>query len=208
MALIIILSVFNGFEDLVMGMFNSFNPDLQVTAKMGKTFQMNAVPYEDLKKIPGVKYVTQVVEENAIASFEDKQHIVVLKGVGEGFTEMTPLDSFMLDGNYLLRKNGREFAVIGAGVAYYLNIYLQDFNNPMTLYEPKRSRKNFSGMPDESFNSERIQVSGVFAIQNEYDMEYVILPIDVVRKLLDYTDEVSSLDIGLAPGNQSAGGPG
>jgi lipoprotein-releasing system permease protein len=113
---------------------------------------------------------------------------------------MTPLDSFMLNGKYKLRSNGHEFAVIGAGVAYYLGLYPEDFTSPMTLYEPKRLRKNLSGLPSESFNSERVPVSGVFAIQNEYDMEYVILPIDIVRNLLNYTDEVTSLDIGLSAG--------
>jgi lipoprotein-releasing system permease protein len=200
MALIIILSVFNGFEGLVMGMFNSFNPDLQVTVKMGKTFPVSAVPEEKIKQIPGVKYIVPVVEENAIASFEDKQHIVVLKGVGKDFTEMTPLDSFMLNGTYKLRNEQREFAVIGAGVAYYLDLYPEDFTTPLTLYEPKRTKKNFSGMPDESFNSARVQVSGVFSVQNDYDMEYIILPIDIVRRLLNYSDEVTSLDIGLVPG--------
>jgi lipoprotein-releasing system permease protein len=200
MALIIILSVFNGFEGLVLNLFNSFNPDMKVTAIKGKTFETHAIPFERLQSLEGVERVVKVVEENALARFGDKQHIIVMKGVDEGFREMTPLDDFMLDGNYTLTANGRPYAVIGAGVAYYLGIYLDDFSDPMTLYLPKRTRKSLTGTPDQSFNSKSLPVAGVFSVQQEFDTEYVLVPLDVARELLEYGDEVTSLEISVRKG--------
>jgi lipoprotein-releasing system permease protein len=200
MALIIVLSVFNGFTGLVMTLFNSFNPDLTILPKEGKTFHMREIPIDSLKKIPGLAYYTEVVEENALAQFNQKQHIVMMKGVSDDFLKMTPMKGFLLDGKEELKEGDREYALIGAGVAYLLSIYLDDFTKPLTLYVPKRTRKNFTGPPDQAFNTNTIPVSGVFAIQQEFDESYVIVPVDFVRKLLDYSDEVTSLDIGIAKG--------
>jgi lipoprotein-releasing system permease protein len=200
MALILVLSVFNGFEGLVSGLFNSFNPDLKVSAMEGKYFHSSEILKEKLLQVEGVNYVVETVEENALARFTDKQHIVMLKGVETSFHEMTPLDSFMVEGRYLLESGEMDYAIIGAGVAYYLGIYPKDFAQPMSLYMPRRTKQSFSGSPDQSFSTNNIPVSGVFSIQNEYDMEYVIVPIAVARELMEYTDEVSALEIGLEQG--------
>lgn len=200
MALILVLSVFNGFEGLVVDMFNRFNPELMVTPAKGKSFPVSQAPLAGLRQIDGVLQVVEVVEENALARFDDKQHIIVLKGVGPGFEEMTPLQDHMLEGSYTLQTGDRSYAVIGAGVAYYLGIYPDEFALPMTVYLPRRTRKTLSGTPEQAFNSRTVQVSGVFSIQQEFDMEYVLVPLQVARELLEYEDEATSLEIGLAPG--------
>jgi ABC-type lipoprotein release transport system permease subunit len=199
-ALIIVLSVFNGFEDLVLGLFNSFNPDLKVTVNEGKIFSLTDDQSTKLKQIPGIAYVVETVEENALARFGDKQCIVMMKGVEDDFTKMTPLDKFMLNGSYTLGNSNRPASVIGAGVAYYLGIYPADFAVPMSLYLPKRTRKTITGTPEQSFNSMPVRVAGVFAIQQEFDLSYVIVPIGLARDLLEYKDEITSLEIGLNPG--------
>jgi ABC-type lipoprotein release transport system permease subunit len=196
-ALIIVLSVFNGFEGLVLGLFNSFNPDLKVEVIQGKTFTLTAEQSEKIKQVPGVAFVVEIVEENALARFGEKQSIVMMKGVGDGFTEMTPLDDFMLNGHYSLGSENKPAAVIGAGVAYYLSIYPEEFAVPMSLYLPKRTRKTLTGTPEQSFNSRPVHVAGVFTIQQEFDMSYVIVPISLARELLEYEHEVTSIDIGL-----------
>jgi lipoprotein-releasing system permease protein len=198
-ALIIVLSVFNGFEDLILGLFNSFNPDLKITVVEGKTFTLTKEQSSKIKQIPGIAYVVETVEENALARFGDKQSIVMMKGVEDDFIKMTPLDSFMLNGSYTLGSSNRPAAVIGAGVAYYLGIYPEDFAVPMSLYLPKRTRKTLTGTPDQTFNSQPVHVAGVFAIQQEFDLSYVIVPISLARDLLEYQNDVSSLEIGLKP---------
>jgi lipoprotein-releasing system permease protein len=114
---------------------------------------------------------------------------------------MTPLDSFMLNGRYTLGGN-RPAAVIGAGVAYNLGIYPEEFAVPMSLYVPKRTRKTITGTPDEAFHSQTVHVAGVFSIQQEFDMSYVIVPVSLARELLEYNKEVTSLEIGFKPGAQ------
>jgi lipoprotein-releasing system permease protein len=203
-ALIIVLSVFNGFEGLVMGLFNSFNPDLKVTVVEGKTFTLTDEQQEKIRQIPGIAFTVNVVEENALARFGDKQSIVMMKGVEDSFLEMTPLDSFLLNGRYTLGSDNRPAAVIGAGVAYYLGIYPEDFAAPMSLYLPKRTRKTLTGTPEQSFNSRQVHVAGVFTIQQEFDVSYVIVPISLARDLLEYRHEVTSLEIGLKPGSDQA----
>ena len=200
MALVIVLSVFNGFEGLVTSLFNSFNPDIQVTAARGKDFHVSAIPMDELQRLPGVKRAVQVVEESALALFDDRQYLITLKGVDSGFEEIVPLGDHLLEGRYLLRSGERSYAVIGAGVAYYLGIYPEDFSRPMTIFLPKRTRQSLTGLPDQVFNSSNVSVSGVFSIQQDLDMQYVILPVERARELLEYTDEVTALEIGLLPG--------
>lgn len=199
-ALIIVLSVFNGFEGLVMGLFNSFNPDIRVTVAEGKAFTLSQDQKQSLGRIPGIAYVVETVEETALARFGDQQHIVTMKGVEDDFLKMTPLDSFMLNGFYTLGSAGRPAAVMGAGAAYYLGIYPQDFSIPMTLYVPKRTRKTLTGLPDQTLNAAQVHVAGVFALQQEYDVSYVILPVHLARELMEYDRECTALEIGLSPG--------
>lgn len=205
-ALIIVLSVFNGFEGLVLGLFNSFNPDLKIEASQGKSFELSQDQMDKIKQITGVEYVVETVEENALARFGDKQSIVMMKGVSDDFVEMTPLDSFMLNGRYTLGSDVKPASVIGAGVAYYLGIYPEDFAVPMTLYLPKRTKKTISGLPEQSFNSSTVNVAGVFSIQQEFDVSYVIVPIRLARELLEYDKEITSLEIGMTdPGALAQG---
>ncbi|MCU0370247.1 MAG: FtsX-like permease family protein [Bacteroidales bacterium] len=199
-ALIIVLSVFNGFEGLVLGLFNSFNPDLKITVSEGKSFIISPEQEAKIRKIPGIAFVVETVEENALARFGDKQSIVMMKGVSSNFTEMTPLGDFMVNGRYTLGSDNKPAAVIGAGVAYYLGIYPEEFAVPMSLYLPKRTRQTLTGTPDQSFNSLPVHVAGVFSIQQEFDLSYVIVPISLARELLEYGNEVTSLEIGLAGG--------
>jgi lipoprotein-releasing system permease protein len=203
-ALIIVLSVFNGFEGLVLGLFNSFNPDLKVVAIQGKTFTLSDEQSRKIKQIPGIAFVIETVEENALARFGDKQCIVMMKGVEDDFMKMTPLDDFMLNGSYTLGSGNKPAAVIGAGVAYYLGIYPEEFAVPMSLYLPKRTRKALTGSPDQSFNSQPVHVAGVFTIQQEFDLSYVIVPVSLARDLLEYENEVTALEIGLKPNPDQA----
>jgi len=199
-ALILVLSVFNGFEGLVLSLYNSFNPELKITAKEGKVFNLTEEQLMKIKQLPGIAFVSETVEENALARFGEKQYIVMMKGVDENFTRMTPLDDFLLNGRYIIGDETRPYAVIGAGVAYYLGIYPKDFAVPMSLYVPKRTRKTLSGMPDQTFNTHGVNVAGVFTIQQEFDISYVLVPIGLARELLEYENETGALEIALSPG--------
>jgi lipoprotein-releasing system permease protein len=196
MALIVVLSVFNGFEDLVKSLYSSFNPDLVISVKEGKTFDPAALPADRISSIPGVASFTEVVEENALLKNRAEQFIVTLKGVSSDFLENNPLDSMLVDGEFTLERNGADFAIMGYLVAYHLGIRINDFSNPLTVYIPKRTKKTYTTF-DQSFNIGQIVPSAVFSVQQEMDSKYVIVPIGFARKLLDYTNEVTSIEIRL-----------
>ncbi len=203
MALIIVLSVFNGFDKLVSSLFNSFNPDMLIQVKTGKTFSSAWVDENQIRKIPGVRYLSEVIEENALIKYKDKQSIVTIKGVDEVYPQMSGLDTMMTEGSFLLQQGDKNFAVLGYGVAWYIAANLEDYVNPISVYVPRRSGSFSSGM-ENAFNNEVIFPSGYFSIQQDFDVKYVILPIRFVRKLLEYDKEITSLEVDIVPGADPA----
>ena len=197
MALIIVLSVFNGFDRLVVSLFSSFNPSIQVTASHGKTFDLGSFPVDKLRKIPGVIHIAEVIEEDALMKYKDNQSIVTLKGVSEEYMQMSGLDTMMAEGNFTLQDGSKDFAILGYGVASVLNANLKDYLNPISVYVPRRDA-SFAGGFENAFNNEVIFPSGFFQIQYEYDVKYAILPLRFVKKLLLYENERTALEIGLA----------
>lgn len=198
MALVIVLSVFNGFEDLVVSLFNSFNPDLQIQAKQGKTFNISDIPLDEMKKIPGLVHICEVVEENALIRYKDKQYIATIKGVGDNYQAMSGTDTMIIDGEFMLRENNSPRAIVGAGIAYSLGLNITDYSNPLSIYVPNRKAKNVSINPEQAFNIRYVNPSGVFSIQQEFDLKYLIVPLDFARALMEYDKQTTALEIGLA----------
>jgi len=196
MALIVILSVFNGLDGLVKSLFNSFDPDLRITLAQGKVFTIDE-RFEDIRKLDGVINLTEILEENALLQYGEKQQLGVIKGVGDEYKSMTGVDSMIIDGEFLLKDDRRSYAVIGQGVAYYLGVGLK-FINPIEIWVTKRT-KQVTFNPQDAFKTMQIYPSGVFAIQQDFDAEYVIVPIIYARELFDYLNEVSSVEIKLNP---------
>jgi lipoprotein-releasing system permease protein len=199
MALIIVLSAFNGLSDLVESLYNSFDPDIRITAKQGKTFDSFSPELSELKKLKGIAYYTEVVEGNALLKFNDKQCVATIKGVNNQFGEMTGFDTLIRDGKFDITKNN---IVIGAGIAYVLDNGPKDFFSPITVYAPKRGNTS-SLNPEDALNEMRVYTAGEFAINNEFDYKYVIMNIDKARALLDYTREVSSIEIAFQKGQNA-----
>jgi len=199
MALIIVLSVFNGFESLIVSLFNSFNPDLVITVKKGKTFHYSDFPASEIRQIPGVFVLTEVVEETALLKYRDKQYIATIKGVSHEFEEMTGLDTMLIDGEFNLMDRGKPQMIMGAGVSYYLGASLNDKLNPILVYVPKREGR-IGIRAEQAFNTERIFPSAVFSIQQDFDTKYAVVPISFARSLLNYNDEVTAVELGVAQG--------
>jgi len=193
-ALIIVLSVFNGFEHVVVGMFNSFNPDLLVVPKTGKTFHEKNISFDKLYTIDGVGNITKVIEDNALLKYRDKQYIATIKSVSDDFHKTSRIDSMVTEGNSRLEIGAQNLAIVGEGIAYYLDLALNDYENPITVFVPRRFKGNQIN-PMEAFNNMMIQPAGVFSIQQEYDQKYVIVPLRFGRELLEYKDELTALEI-------------
>lgn len=197
MALIIVLSVFNGFEDLIKSVFSTFDPDLKITVTEGKVFEPNTAAFDSVKTLYFVDIVCPTLEENVLLEYSHKQHPAVIKGVPEQFRSLSMIDSMIVEGKYLLKQGDRNFAVVGGGVAYFLSIGV-NFLDPIFVYFPKRSG-NLSLNPSKAFNKMHIFPKGIFQIQQEIDSKYVLVPMEFARNMLDYKTEVSALEIKLMP---------
>jgi len=201
MALVCVLSVFNGFELLISDMFSSFDPDLKITLTHGKTFDVNSPEMNSLRKMKSVAYFTEVVEENALLRFKDKQMPATIKGVSDDFEKMTRIDSIMYDGKFTLNDGAFERAVPGVGVASILGLGAH-FIDPLYIYAPKRSSKINLLRPENSFNQLGTFVSGIFSVkQLQYDDHFVIVSIKLARDLFEYEKtKVSSVELKLVNG--------
>lgn len=199
MALIVVLSVFNGLESLISSMYNSFDPDLKIETTIGKTFNINTFPIQKLSKIDGIANYSEIVEENALLRYKNKQQIVQIKGVDNKFAKVSKIGNCIVEGNFILQKGNVNFMVLGYGIYDMLGIQLNDFATSVSVYIPKRS-KTISIDPTEAFNNEQIIPSGAFSIQQDFDTKIVIVPLRFARKMLDYTTEVTALEIDLKSG--------
>jgi len=201
MALVCVLSVFNGFESLISDMFSAFDPDLKITLSQGKTFDVNSPELGQVRKLKSVAYFTEVIEENALLRFKDKQMPATVKGVSPDFQKMTRIDSIMYDGKFMLYDGAFQRAVPGVGVAGILGLGAQ-FIDPLLIYAPRRSSKINLLRPENSFNQVSTFVSGIFAVQQlQYDDHYVLVSIDLARDLFEYEKtKVTAIELKLASG--------
>ena len=186
MALVCVLSVFNGFETLISDMFSAFDPDLKITLTHGKSFDSNSPEIKQVRELKSVVYFTEVVEENALLRFKDKQMPATIKGVSNDFQKMTRIDSIMYDGKFTLFDGAFQRAVPGLGVASILGLGAH-FIDPLIIYAPRRNSTINLLRPESSFNQVGAFVSGIFAVQQvQYDDHYVVVSIDLARDLFEY----------------------
>lgn len=199
-ALIIILSAMNGLSDLVESLYNSFHADVRITAVKGKTFILDSADVVAMKKIPGVVWYTELVDENVLVENDERQLIVTMRGVSDDYSKLTGFDTTVRQGTYDLYPHGRTGAVVGQEIGTRMNL---GELSPLNLYVPKRDRNlsiDFNNMDEEPFNKDMVYVSGLYSVSSDFDGKYVILPIDKVRSLMDYTKETTSAELGVKKG--------
>lgn len=194
MALVIVLSAFNGLNGLIEDLYGSFDPDLKISPSKGKTFVPDST-FEQIKKLENVIFYSEVLEENALLKYGNRQRPAIVKGVDEYFTLMTGIDTMMVDGNFVLDSGKHSFAVLGYGVALDLGVGLT-FVDPIKFYVPKRNAK-ISHNPLEAFSTEYLYPSGYFAIQQDFDSQYVLVPLQFARSLFSYKNEVSAIELAI-----------
>jgi len=194
MALIIILSVFNGLETLVSAIFNTSDPDIKITAVEGKTFITDSARLRLLANVEGLSCYSLTLEENALLKYGDRQYIATIKGVDDNYAMVTNIDSSMWEGDFILKnEKGREYAIPGAGIAKYLGIRV-NFITPIIIYVPKKTESTSLNVEDP-FNKRYIFPSGIYEVEKEYDSKYVYVPLDFARELTEIEDGVSTLEI-------------
>lgn len=198
MALVTVMSVFNGFESLVQSLYTSFDPSLKIEAKYGKVFHTDSIPLHELKNIEGIDVVARVLEENVVLRYDERQAIATMKGVSEEYVHVTDLDSMIFEGQLLLESGDQNFAVAGIGVASRLGMSTYNDFTKLAIYIPRRGA-GITMNPEKALNQAFLRPSGVFSIDDDINNKYVIIPLRLAKELLDYTDEISSLEIRLSP---------
>ena len=203
MALISIMSVFNGLEELVGSLYNSFTPELKISPKNGKYINTTDFPSNKIQEIPGLAYYTQVLEDMALLKYDAlpkgsaaRQYVAMIKGVSPNYAKMTGVDTMMLDGAFILKDRGANFAVLGSGVAGRLQVRLMDYDSYISVYFPNAESDAIIN-PMNSFNIENISPIGVFSVQQEVDDKVVLVPLSFAQKLMGKTGAATSIEISL-----------
>ena len=205
MALICTLSVYNGFQELIASLYSTLDPDIKIEPIKGKTFDISDTLFTDISKWETIEVWSPVLEENVLLVYRDKQMPALMKGVSDNFGQLTEIDKILLDGNFMLRDSIVGYATIGVGIANQLETGAR-FVHPLQFYTPKRNVRVNMVNPAASFNEGNLFVAAVFSVnQQEYDDQMVIVPLDFARKILDYTTEVSAIEIKLKPGADISG---
>lgn len=200
-ALIVILSVFNGFELLVSQSLTDANPDLVIKPAAGKVFQPDSLAW--LVEEPAIVRLSSVLEDQAFLSCDGKQGLVLAKGIDLAGEEESPLQTHMIDGVWQFHRGDRGMAVAGAGLAAHLGLNPR-FLAPLELHYPSRTAAISLANPAASLRSVKLGLAGVVSVSAELDAKLLVVPIGAARELLGYETEVSTLEIWTAPGSAQA----
>lgn len=203
-ALVLSLSVFNGFEDLFLGMFDNMNPDVEITAKTGKTFSFNPYQKDSLYSIPGVEQVSATLEETAFFNYRGRRSAGKIKGVDDAYVHINQIDTSIRQGYYKLRDGRREtyFAVVGRQITNALNIDVLDQFESLDIYMAKREKtKSVFGGGGNPLVIKSVLPVGVIYAQQSAINDGVLIDLGLARKLLGLrSNDVSAVEIKLSPG--------
>lgn len=196
-ALIVVLSVFNGFEDLVRGLYGDFYSDIRIAPATGKFFKLDTVQLKAIKTVNGVKAWSFVAEEKSMLVNGDAQSIVTLKGVDERFPTVNRLQSHIVRGKYNMGSPDHPLLVAGAGIQNAVAVDPESNLSTLTIYLPDRSARNFSA--EEGMRSFNVDISGSFMVQQEFDNKYAFTNLEFVQYMLDLQpNEYSSIEIAVS----------
>ncbi len=200
-ALIIVLSVFNGLEDLTRKLHTAYNAELKISAREGKSFVLSDSLLQTIKSIEGIQTITEVIEDNALIQYKETRMAVHLKGVSDNFSEQYQLKDQLIDGNFKIKEGNLNFALLGYGVYTMLSVAMNDEITPLQVWYPKKGVKNISPTnPLNAFNQEAIMTGGILFIEQQFDQNHVIVPLSFAKKLTDYGDNRTSLEIKVKEG--------
>ena len=203
MALVVTLSVFNGFHDLVATFFTSFDPQLKILPAEGKTVAADDPILTQIRELPQVEVATECVEDQALAIYHGRQAMVVIKGVDDNFSQLTHINEILVgDGEFSLHAADLNYGILGIRLAEQLATgYI--FNEPMKIYAPRRQGQFDLTDPENAFEEDELYSPGVLfnVKQAKYDKDYILTSIGFARRIFDQQGMLSSLELRLKPGS-------
>ena len=203
MAMVVTLSVFNGFQDLVADLFTAFDPELRVMPSNGQTVSLRDSALLWLKQNEGIEVFTPVLEGQALVVQDGRQHVVTIKGVADNVIRQTNIEDVLYgDGSFCLHADVLEYGVLGIQLAQELGLSTS-FENPLQVYAPKQGERVNIGNPISSFNHDELQSPGVVFMvrQAKYDRSYILTSLQFAQRLFDRQGRVSSVDLKLKHGS-------
>ena len=194
LGLVLVLSVFNGFQHLVEGLYSTFTAPVVILPSTGKTFMCNDSLLQKIKAVPHVAHYSRVIEENALLRWKENQDIATVKGVDDNYAQLTGVDSSLWDGDFQLMKDSVPMAIVGVGIQQKLRMSLDDPGGVLSIYMPRKGKKIYFN-PMDAFNTAAVGVSASFAIQQDFDTRYVLVPFTLAQQLTGNYNKVSSIEI-------------
>jgi lipoprotein-releasing system permease protein len=207
MALVVVLSVFNGMVDLNKTLFRSVEADLTIKPRQGKRFVASPVLLTQLQQVNGVQLVTPVIQDNALARYNDAQTVVTVKGVSNNYLQRSQLDSALVEGRFRLQTNGINYAIVAQGIQNDLSISPENILTPLELLYPQNQAgtRTLNLLNENAFQARLLTVSGVFFVDAQQYGDFVIAPLSVVRDLVGYgPNDLTSIEMELRPGTDLA----
>lgn len=201
-AMICVLSVFNGFRDLVAGIFTAIDPELRIELVHGKTVAADDPVLQAIRCSPSVAVYTEVLEENALLRWRDHQVVATIKGVSSNFDSLVNVHDVLVgEGDFCLKADVLNFGIAGMGVASRMGLPL-NFSEPLQVWAPRHGERINMANPVSSFRHDELLSPGLFFFvgQSKYDDAFVLAHIDFARHLFDYDGRVSHVELRLAPG--------
>lgn len=200
MALVIVMSVFNGLEDLIKSLFASFDAELKIEVAEGKSFLTNEEWLDSIRNLEGVAILTEVIEDNALLDYNGNQMVARIKGVSDNFLDQGRFSKGYFWGDTTLGNEIRPGAILGRGVGFFLTVNLEDINIPLKVFYPKAPRSAATIDPTQVYTSGILEPVAFFSIERQFDDEYVIAPLAFTRDLLNYGEKRTSLEIKVEEG--------
>lgn len=194
-ALIIILSVFNGFESIISQMYNQFNPEIKCVPLEGKTFEYNDSTIYKISRIPGVRAVSGTLEEVALFETQSGQVFGKIKGVDSNFVKVNNFENAVVEGRALFADENSSYALVGYTLSHRLSVDLKNIFDPVKVYMVRKAGSGPFG--NKPFVEREIQPVGIFIIQQEIDKEYILTDLTYVQQLLQKAGHISAIEIGL-----------
>lgn len=204
MALIVILSVYNGFDGFIRSRCESFQPDFVVTPLTGKTLRSDAGAFGRIRALPQVEAVCPVIEETAAVRYEDSHAITLIKGIDSTFERLGRWEGFLTEGEFVRYRGEIPHAVIGRTLARELRLHVR-FLSPLILYYPDRKKEISLINPAASLRTQRLFPSGIVEMEPESDKNLIFVPLETAAELLGYAPaEATAVEIYLRPESSSA----
>lgn len=195
-ALVIVLSAFNGIENLVINLFSTFEPDVKIESVNTKTFDQDYIP-ENVYQVNGLINHSKVIEEIAIIKNDDMFIIGTIKGVENSFLEMSEMRQHLLDGVNQIEANGQPVGLVGAGALENLGGFIYEGEYPQesfTIYSPNREEK-ISRTNVDAFTTSRIPIVGTFSFNNDVDQTVLVVPLSFASEILNFENEITALEL-------------